>query len=128
MTAIVRRMAQQAHELRDQLGDNPHADSIAQAAACAAPILASEQNWCEALDWLRPQLEPWEQPALHQAQVGWAVPTTASIALSVGTAHLTAHLYDTFLHHYSRSNRKRGGVFFTPEPIADYIVAQIDRL
>jgi hypothetical protein len=38
------------------------------------------------------------------------------------------HLYDCFLHRYAATSRKRRGVFFTPPPIADYIVARVDRL
>ena len=37
-----------------------------------------------------------------------------------------AHLYEQFLHRYAPKTRKHHGVFFTPQPIADYIVRQID--
>ncbi len=115
-------MAQQAHDLRAQLGNGPDADLIAQAVVCAAPILARVQNCDDALNWLRPQLETWEKIALNHA----AVLSTLDFPLAAPLQ--SHHLFDGFLHHYSRRQRKHGGVFFTPEPIADFIVAQIDRL
>jgi predicted helicase len=124
-------MAEQAQELRAELGDDPAGDCIAQAAICAAAILASAtQDSHAALNWLYPQLQAWERAALDRARV---LSTKYSVRIEVskrmvGTAHSTTHLYDMFLHHYARASRKRSGVFFTPEPIADYIVAQIDRL
>lgn len=42
-------------------------------------------------------------------------------------AQSPAHLYDSFLHAYSRNDRKHHGVFFTPQPIAEYIVRRIDH-
>jgi predicted helicase len=111
-------MANQAHSLRSELGDDPHADSIAQAATCAAPLLAAAgPDSSAAIDWLRPQLAPWERLALQRAQLH--IPYSAL---------RTPHFFDSFLHYYSKNNRKHRGVFFTPQPIANYIVAQIDRL
>jgi predicted helicase len=124
-------MAEQAHDLRAQHGGDSQADSIAQAAVCAAPILASATTKSvAALGWLEPQLQAWERTALDRAQVlstQYSAPSGGSKS-AVGTAHPTFHLYDVFLQHYSRNSRKLRGVFFTPEPIADYIVGQIDRL
>src|SRR6188508_622330 len=110
-------MAQQARELQAELGDNPPADSIAQAAVCAAPIVAAAPpNRRAAFDWLYPQLREWEQVALDRASV-------LSTQYSVLPTHSrSSHLYDAFLQHYSRNSRKRRGVFFTPQPIANYIV------
>jgi predicted helicase len=117
----MRQMAHHALDLKAELGGDPHADSIAQSAICAAPILAATlPNVVTALNWLHPQLEPWEQAALKQAHSSPPLPLSLSPS--------PAHLYDTFLHHYSRTSRKHRGVFFTPQPIADYIVAQTDRL
>jgi hypothetical protein len=123
LSTLLRRMAAQAHDLRAELAHEPDADSLAQAIVCAAPILAAAPSASFALSWLVPQLEAWEQRV-----VGWAVPTSRDSSNTVGTAHPTAHLYESFLHVYAKTTRKRHGVYFTPEPIADYIVTQIDRL
>jgi predicted helicase len=118
-------MAEQADDLRAQLAHDPNADSIAQAAVCAAPTLASAVNGQAVLDCLLPQLAAWEGSALDRAEV---LSAQYSALSKSSPLHDPRHLYDTFLHHYSHSNRKHRGVFFTPEPIADYIVAQVDRL
>jgi Type ISP C-terminal specificity domain/N-6 DNA Methylase len=93
------------------------ADILAQAAACAAPVLATGS----APAWLFEQLSVWERFA-------------CSVALSAGSPPLPLaptspqHLYEPFLHRYAAGDRKRRGVFFTPQPIAHYIVAQLDLL
>jgi predicted helicase len=126
---LIRWMVAQARELKDRLAGDEHADDIAQAAACAAPILATAgPEVSGALAWLCGQLDDWEQRAIELA-VGWATPTASPIRDAlVGTVHPTAHLYDQFLHRYLANTRKRRGVYFTPPEIANYIVAQIDRL
>src|SRR5262245_15484233 len=137
-TALLRRMADHARDLQAELAHEPHSDSLAQAAVCAAPILAALSEPLEpALAWLSPQLAPWEQRALCQAQVlstQYLVLSTSNSSLShphtLTRSHprIASHLYDLFLHHHSKTARKRHGVFFTPQPLADYIVTQIDRL
>ncbi len=127
--ALVRHIAAHAHQLRAELGDTPHADSLAQSIACAAPILANSQlDSPTALDWLTRQIEPWEQVALERAHVLSTEYSVPSPPLPLPPSPSPSHLYDSFLHHYSQDNRKRRGVFFTPRPIAAYIVAQIDTL
>ncbi len=37
-------------------------------------------------------------------------------------------LYETFLKHYNPKEKKRRGVYFTPEPVVSYIVRSIDEL
>ena len=107
-TVILRQMAQRAHDLRAKLVDDPHADAIAQAATCAAPILATAPiDSAAALHWLYPQLEPWEQSALDQAHDSPPLPISLSPPLA------PTHLYDSFLHHYARTSKKHRGVFFT---------------
>ncbi len=102
------------------------ADVVAQAAACAAPILAAAPTArVTCFDWLKGQLNLWEQAAIRQAEVlstGYSVLCTANHGTDL------AHLFEHFLHHYKPSGRKRGGVFFTPQPIADCIVRGVDRL
>jgi len=103
------------------------ADVVAQAAACAAPILAAACGGTEkATSWLSEQLADWERAVLDDAQV---LSTRYSVLSTPGTGHSTpAHLFEHFLHQYSRADRKRSGVFFTPQPLADHIVRGVDRL
>ena len=132
-------MVADARRLHAELAGDPDADSIAQAAACAAPILAAAPaSASQAIDWLSPQLVPWEQSALDQARVlstEYSVPgryqgvPAATPHSEFRNPHLPpAHIYDHFLHRYQSTGRKRHGVFFTPQPIADFIVAAVDRL
>lgn len=145
-SGFVRGMAQQVGQIREHLAansasllrqardrlaanlgrevpSNEAADIIAQAIVCAAPILAAAPDaFCAARSWLADQLQAWERFALEKAE---ALSTLYS-ALVLGAP--AAHLYEHFLQHYAGGSRKRGGVFFTPQSIADYIVAQIDWL
>ncbi|MEX2173074.1 MAG: type ISP restriction/modification enzyme [Pirellulaceae bacterium] len=107
-----------AHEsLAAELGrDIPAAeaaDVLAQAVVCVAPLLPSLP--ATARHWLDASLADWERWAVAAATETPPVPIAGA-----------AHRYDEFLHHYARQHRKRHGVFFTPQPIADYIVASID--
>ncbi len=111
-------MAAEAYELRAKLAHEPDPDALAQAIVCAAPILAAaSKSASAALPWLLPQLQPWEQLALSHSRT-----------LTLSHSSSSSHLYEPFLRHYSQSARNRHGVFFTPLPIADYIVTQIDQL
>jgi predicted helicase len=102
------------------------ADVVAQAAACAGPILAAAGDAREGISWLREQLADWERAAIERAE---ALSTEYSVLRTWegGTADV-AHLYEDFLQRYAAVGRKRGGVFFTPQPIADCIVRRVDRL
>jgi predicted helicase len=99
------------------------ADILAQGIVCTHAVLASQPILAgEVVPWVRPGLLPWE---------GWVINKVLSTeysVLSMGFAtHSAAHLYDEFLHGFDQQQRKRGGVFFTPQPIADYIVAEVDE-
>jgi predicted helicase len=96
------------------------ADVVAQAAACTAPILVGAGNGEDTVSRLNEQLAGWEREAIQWAQrlsTDYSVFATARIH-EIGPAHLFEH----FLHRYTPQGRKRGGVFFTPQPIADFIV------
>lgn len=115
-------MAAAARALAQQLASDHavDADIIAQAAVCAQPILSSQPYQAQrVINWLAPTLVPWEHHALELAANSPPLPFPPFPSL---------HTYDLFLHHYGRSARRRHGVFFTPEPIARHIVAQIDRI
>src|SRR5262249_16433688 len=115
------------------------ADTLAQAIACAAPIVAARPRDLPVLvPWLSLQLDEWEQFVLLRAtdlSTQDSVPSTKhtnsnpSHPLSIPPSlPPSAHLYDHFLQHHRRDSRRRGGVFFTPQPIADFIVAHVDWL
>ena len=123
---LVSHLADQARELAHQwtgsvFGGAAH-DTVAQAAVCAAPILASCRiDVGHAIGWLQEQLADWESIALEQAtRISTECDATQIASISPD------HVFDTFLHQYAPDRRKRGGVFFTPQPIADYIVRRID--
>ncbi len=103
------------------------ADVVAQAAACAAPVIAAASSlstpW---LDWLSGQSERWELFAIRQAKALSA--RYSALSACDASWNATAHLFEHFLHRYTPNSRKRGGVFFTPQPIADFIVRHVDRL
>ncbi len=105
-----------AAELVRKIGAGEAADLLAQAAICAAPLLKNAP--ATALDWLAPSFNDWQRYALELAR-------SATSAQYEGDA---SHAYEQFLHAYSPQSRKRHGVFFTPEPIARYIVRNIDQL
>jgi predicted helicase len=119
---LVRRMVADAERLRSRLDRNGDADSIAQAAVCGAAILAdAPADVLESALRLIGPLHSWEKIALAEAS-----------ALLTEYAGLNRdppnHLYERFLHKYAAVSRRRHGVFFTPKPIVDYIVAETDRL
>jgi len=100
------------------------ADVLAQAAVCAAPIIgALPRQSALASQWLSRDLTAWERWAVDQATV-----QCQSQIPNPKSQISPAHLFEPFLQHYDRDRRKRRGVFFTPRPIADYIVSQADRL
>jgi predicted helicase len=126
------------------------ADTLAQAVVCATEILRDgDDAEARAVDWLMPGLSEWEQWAIGRAHCG-ATPTAHS-ALSTeysvpSTHHISrttpaqfpdvtafgpsrfdrSHLYDQFLQRYAPPARKQHGVYFTPRPIADFLVRQVD--
>ena len=115
-------------DLNRDLSADEVSDALAQAAVCAAPIISRPHN-PRALDWLCDTASDWERHILEIASrlgacTEYSVPSTSPD----GQPKIRPeHLYELFLHRYAPTNRKRHGVFFTPPPIADYIVAQIER-
>src|SRR5262245_59674615 len=133
-----------AASLARDITSDEAADILAQTVTCAAPILgALPQQSAQACQWLSRDLTAWERWAIDQA----ALPSTPCQAASTdyvrhrsriqnpgnsdhGSSKICAadRLYENFLHYYCRDGRKRRGVFFTPQPIADYIVREADRM
>ena len=116
-----------AAELNGDVSRNETADVLAQAVACAGPIIATQmKEWQAAATWFEEQSSEWERCILDVLRTEYSVPGTPYPFRHFATA--TPHLYEHFLHAYHRNTRKRRGVFFTPQPIADYIVSQVDEL
>ena len=114
-----------AAELGQEISPDAAADVLAQAVACAIPIIAAQPpQWQAATAWLAYQSSDWERCILEVLSTKYSVLSTQYIALHSPQAF---HLYEPFLHAWQRTTRKRRGVFFTPQPIADYIVGEIDQ-
>ena len=97
------------------------ADILAQAIVCIRPILRDHPTQASlAAAWLAREASDWETYVLEESRL--AGDPHAALGLD------TAHLFEPFFEVYSRQRRKRGGVFFTPQPVARFIVAQVDRL
>ena len=96
------------------------ADVLAQGVVCAAAILGRITD-SGPVGWLRESASEWER-WIYSHAVG-----TPYTVLSTQYPSDLRHCYDQFLHAYDRTSRKRHGVFFTPQPIADYIVGRIDQ-
>ena len=98
------------------------ADHLIQGVACATPILASTPHASEVVSWIGLTAVDWERWILERA-------LDSSGRQSVVDAiecRSVAHFYEPFLQLYSATTRRRTGVFFTPRPIADFIIRQID--
>jgi hypothetical protein len=108
------------------------ADVLAQAVVCALPILAV----CETqipLDWLNGSLSGWEQWVLKNGAhssvcTHFSVLRTQYSEQIAGNGNDSPHLYEQFLHRYAPKTRRHHGVFFTPQPLADFIVRRIDAM
>ena len=103
---------------------------LAQAVVCAGAILGSGIH-SAAVHWLSETTSAWERWVLESASQ--AISTQCSVLSTQNrvrpsdSAYDLTHRYEQFLHSHAPLIRKRHGVFFTPRPIADYIVAEIDR-
>jgi hypothetical protein len=117
------------------------ADILAQSVVCAGPVVATQpREWELARGWFLGQAAGWERYVLEVLSTEYSVLSTGyeeqparlrgvslSPSLPLSLSPPAAHLYEHFLHAHQRSTRKRRGVFFTPRPIADFIVAAIDQ-
>jgi predicted helicase len=115
-----------AAELARDVSTDEAADVMAQATACAGPILAAQwKEWESGKSWFLSQAAEWERFVLESLTPEYAVLSTQYPSTAYPTA--APHLYEHFLHAWQRPTRKRRGVFFTPQRIADYIIAEVDR-
>ena len=128
---LIQALVARAHSVRERVppGLGPKAasdptDAVAQAVACARPLATLHRAEIErAAPWLLGQLSEWEQWVLRET-LSLSLSPSFSLPVSPSSA---SHLYEPFLHAWHQGRAKRGGVFFTPQSIADYIVAEIDR-
>jgi hypothetical protein len=116
-----------ATDLAREVLEDEAADVLAQATVCAAAILAQRID-PKAIGWLRGSLSVWEQWSIDR---GMARSQSSDSPFRVPSSEFSAdatpaHLYDEFLHRYAPTSRRRHGVFFTPQPISEFIVRQID--
>jgi predicted helicase len=119
-----------AAELGRGVPDEEAADVFAQATVCGSLILtAASRLWERAAGWYVAQASDWERYVLDTMSTEYSVLSTQYLAPDTfaGSPFPAIHLYEHFLHAYERTTRKRRGVFFTPQPIADYIVRQVDE-
>lgn len=119
------------------------ADMLSQAAVCALPLVLSRKDVFElAGTWLLAQGTAWQQlvleGVLEAAEVRAAsskpwltaedgkVLSTESFVRSTDSPFLP-HLYEHFLQEHRRLHRKRGGVFFTPPELVQFITRNVHR-
>lgn len=98
------------------------ADQLAQGVACAAPILASTLRARDVVSLIGLTAESWERWILETA-LSRSDQTCLAAEIE---SRCVAHLFEPFLQLYAPTIRKRTGVFFTPQSIADFIIRQID--
>lgn len=59
-------------------------------------------------------------------KVGRGLPIDDTDSL-LSVADLLGDFFERFLEHYDRRQRRRHGVFFTPRPLAEYVVEEVER-
>ena len=130
------------------LSDDDFADLYAQTVACGAAVLRLATNTSRqdiAFDWLRANSSPLWQTIWDDSLslLAGCETDTAGIRAehrSDPTGTLVSrrdsksfrrdpiiHFYERFLDQYDSSRRTTHGVFYTPAPIAKYIVERVDR-
>ncbi len=131
-TALAAARDSLAAELGRDVSADEVADVLAQATVCAGPMLRGLESQV-ALEWLRGTLSEWERWVVKLVRdsvrsTKYQVLSTKVFGPHTCGDHESTHPYDQFLHRYAPPTRKHHGVFFTPQPIANYIVRQIDAI
>lgn len=123
---LLAAQASLATELGRDVPADEAADILAQTVTCAEPIIAAQpQEWKLARDGFVAQATSWEACIVDLLSTKYSVLSTQYPANDIPGA--APHLYEHFLHAYQHRTRKQRGVFFTPQPIADYMVRQVDE-
>jgi len=137
-----------AAELGREVPAEEAADVLAQAVICAESILTDASGRAfAAVEPLHETMSVWEQwvlahirgrvlstkhsvlnsPQMNSPQLNSLRRSSKSSAASASLSTIDRrHLYDQFLQLYAPPARKHHGVYFTPRPIADYVVRQVD--
>lgn len=132
------------------VSEDDFADLYAQTIACSAAVItlaADNFRDSRALDWLRANSNPlwqtiWSESVslLAAYEMDALTPPVRAEHRSDRTGRLGSyldsdclqrdpiiHFYERFLDQYDSNRRTTHGVFYTPAPIAKYIVQQVDR-
>jgi len=131
--------------------DQLSADDFAQMMACGlVTVLANREHFLQAAAWLLRCAPEWQRGALREifsaaglaaedadppdcvltppeveelrqvcGEVDWDSPD--------GSDFEAEHLYEQFLAAHAADQRRRKGVFFTPQPIVRFMLMQVDR-
>lgn len=121
-------------ELRDRLAQSGFESSIAEALACALPIVHHHRlALAGAWPWLERAFDEWTSQTLcvlrQQSEHGFdgslaeAIQRVCSLAEELPDGEAFWQMYELLL---SRSARQGSGTFYTPRAIANHLVAQID--
>jgi len=115
-----------------ELPDAEFADLCAQAVSCGAAVVALAGPLFQRDNvrrWVLSHANP-----LWQALIEESFARSARLASSAGLASQSSGqsdpilaFYEEFLARHDRGRRKRHGVFYTPPPMARYILSQVDR-
>jgi len=104
-----------------------YAESVAcgsAVAALAGPLFFQAR----VRDWMLSHANPLWQGILDEALALSREQDAGSLALAFPGADPILAFYEVFLQRHDRRRRTRHGVFYTPPPIARYILSQVHRL
>ena len=113
------------------------ADMLSQAIVASFPlVIARKDVFAVAAPWLLEQAKPWERLVLEEicgVTSHWL--SAEKIQQVLGTQQRPpiapypdlTHLFEHFLAEHSRLHRKRGGVFYTPPELVQFITRRVHR-
>ncbi len=108
------------------------ADMLSQAMVASFPLISARREVFEmAGRWLLQQAQPWERLVLEELLAGvgraqWLKDEDLQSVFPVESSALsTPHLFEHFLAEHRRQHRKRGGVFYTPPRLVQYICRRV---
>jgi predicted helicase len=113
------------------------ADMLSQAMVASLPLVAARKEVFQAAGpWLLEQAMPWERLVLEEVFAATGMLPTADgrwfaageMEQVLGTQYSvlgTPHLFEHFLAEHRRLHRKRGGVFFTPPELVQFVCRRV---
>ncbi|MFN0018816.1 MAG: type ISP restriction/modification enzyme [Pirellulaceae bacterium] len=149
------RLAAAKNSLESALGREipavESADMLSQAIVASFPLVMTRRDvFAVAAPWLLDQAKPWERLVLEevlgvsshwlpaeeiQSVLGteysvlstqYLVPGTQHVSPTIPSPNLT-HLFEHFLAEHCRLHRKRGGVFYTPPELVQFITRRVHQ-